>query len=219
MRIQILISKKSWATEKIGLIKKILSKFNKNIVIIDNHKNLRKNYDINILFSYFKIIEKKYLNRSKKNIVIHASDLPYGRGMSPLTWQILKGKTKVIFSLIEANEKMDEGKVFYKKSVKIPKNVLFDEIKRIQLESSLNLILKFLNKYKSTGKFPVNSPQKGRSYYFKIRTKADSRLNINKSLKSQFNHLRVCDPKNYPPYFVIGGKKFIIEIRQEILKK
>jgi len=219
MKIQILISKKSWAKEKIDLIKKILSKFSKNIVIINSHKNLRKNYDINILFSYFKIIEKKYLDRSKKNIVIHASNLPYGRGMSPLTWQILEGKTKIIFSLIEANEKMDEGKIFYKKNVKIPRNVLFDEIKKIQLETSLKLILKFLNKYKSTGKFPITTPQKGKSYYFKIRTQTDSKLDIDKSLRSQFNHLRVCDPKHYPSFFIINKKKFIIRIHKEILKK
>jgi len=219
MKIQILISKKSWATEQINLIKKILSKFDKNILIIDNHKNLRKNYDINIILSYFKIIKKRYLDKSKKNIVIHASNLPYGRGMSPLTWQILKGKTKVVFSLIEANEKMDEGKVYYKQKVKIPKDVLFNEIKKIQLESSLRLIFKFLDKYKNTGQFPINHSQKGKPYYFKLRTKIDSKLNIDKSLRSQFNHLRVCDSANYPSYFIINKKKFIIEVRKEISRK
>ena len=197
MKIQILISKKSWATKQINLIKKILSKFDKNIVIISDHKNLRNNYDINIIFSYFKIIEKKYLNKSKKNIVIHASNLPYGRGMSPLTWQILKGKTTVIFTLIESNEKMDEGRIYYKKKIKIPKDVLFNEIKKIQLESSLGLIFKFLGKYKKTGRFPASFLQKGSPYYFKLRTKIHSKLNINKSIRSQFNHIRVCDPENY----------------------
>tara|TARA_B110000977_G_C11080774_1_gene492854 strand:+ start:2434 stop:3093 length:660 start_codon:yes stop_codon:yes gene_type:complete len=219
MKIQILISKKSWATKQINLIKKILSKFDKNIVIISDHKNLRNNYDINIIFSYFKIIEKKYLNKSKKNIVIHASNLPYGRGMSPLTWQILKGKTTVIFTLIEANEKMDEGKIYYKKKIKIPKDVLFNEIKKIQLESSLGLIFKFLGKYKKTGRFPVSFLQKGSPYYFKLRTKIHSKLNINKSIRSQFNHIRVCDPENYPSYFIINKKKFVINVHKEIFKK
>jgi|TARA_B110000014_G_scaffold241187_1_gene209840 hypothetical protein len=41
MKIQILISKKPWMIEKINLIKKIQSKFDKNIVIINNHKNLK----------------------------------------------------------------------------------------------------------------------------------------------------------------------------------
>ena len=103
--------------------------FDDKIRIIREHKLLNKNYDINIIFSYFKILDKKYLCRSKNNLVVHASNLPKGRGMSPLTWQILKGKSSIIFSLIEANENMDEGRYYFKKKVKIPKYYLFDEIK------------------------------------------------------------------------------------------
>ena len=93
---------------------------------------------------HLKILDKKFLNRSKSNLVIHASNLPNGRGMSPLTWQILDGKSLITFSLIEVNEKMDEGKYYFKKKVRIPKHYLFDEIKKLQLDQALILIIKFL---------------------------------------------------------------------------
>lgn len=215
MKIQLLVSKKSWATKKLSLIKKILLKFDKKIKIINNHKNLKNKYDVNIIFSYFKIIEKKYLKRSKKNIVIHASDLPHGRGMSPLTWQILKGKTKIIFSLIEVNEKIDEGEIYYKRKVNIPNNILFDEIKKIQFNVSLKFISRFLGQYKKTKKFPKSFKQVGKTHYFKRRSAIDSKLDINKSLKSQFNLLRVCDSENYPSYFIFNKKKFKLKIYDE----
>jgi len=104
MKIQILISKNSWAAKYKSLIKKNLNKFSNNIIFLSDHTKLKGKYDINIIFSYFKIIKNKYLIKSKYNLVPHESDLPKGRGMSPLTWQIIKGKEMITFSLFEASE-------------------------------------------------------------------------------------------------------------------
>ena len=57
--------------------------------------------------------------------------------------------------------------------------------------------------------------QKGKTSYFKKRTPKDSRLNINGSIKSQFNLLRICDNENYPAYFVFKKKKYILKIFKE----
>ena len=92
MKIQILISKNSWANEFKTIIKKNLKSFSKKIIFIDNHGKIKKNYDVNIIFSYFKLIPKYYLDKSKINLIPHESNLPKGKGMSPLTWQILKKK-------------------------------------------------------------------------------------------------------------------------------
>jgi len=143
MKIQILISKSSWAANYKDYLKKRLKKYSKNIKFLDNHNYLIKNYDINIIFSYFKLIPKKYLKRSRCNIIPHESDLPKGKGMSPLTWQILENKKKIFFSLIEASEKIDEGLIYYKKKIKIKNNLLFSEIKKIQLIENIKLIENF----------------------------------------------------------------------------
>ena len=58
MKIQILISRSSWANSYKKEILTKLKTFSRDIKILENHKKLKKNYDINIIFSYFKIIQK-----------------------------------------------------------------------------------------------------------------------------------------------------------------
>jgi len=212
MNIQILISKNSWANNYSKDIKKKLKKYTKNLLILNNHKKLKSKYDINIIFSYFKIIEKKYLEKSNYNLVTHDSDLPKGRGMSPVTWEILKGKSEITLSLIEANEKMDAGAIYFKKKIKIDKGLVFNEIKKIQFNSNMDLIIKFLKFYKKNKTAPSSKKQKGVATYYKLRKPADSRININKSLKSQFNLMRVCDYENYPCHFYFNKKKYLINL-------
>ena len=214
MKIQILISKSSWAKDYQNKIKTKISKFTSNIKLINNHKNLKKNYDINVIFSYFRKIPPKYLKLSKINLIPHESDLPKGKGMSPLTWQILSGKKKIFFSLIEASSKIDSGLIYYKKEINIPKYVLFDELKKIQLNENLKLITKFIRFYAKNNEAPKGKKQKGRGTFFKKRSPEDSEIKINKSVLSQFNLLRSADDKNYPAFFNIYGKKYFINIKK-----
>ena len=212
MKIQISISKSSWAKDYQNKIKTKISKFSSNVKVMHSHKNLKKNYDINIIFSYFKKVPSKYLKFSKINLIPHESDLPEGRGMSPLTWQILKGKKKVFFSLIEASSKIDNGLIYYKKEIKIPKHILFDELKKLQLNKNLELITKFIRFYNKYNKAPRGKKQKGRVTTFKKRSPKDSKIKINKSVLSQFDLLRSVDDKNYPAFFYIYGKKYFLKI-------
>lgn len=215
MKIQILISKSSWANKYKKNIISHLSNYSKNIKIFNDHKNLKKDYDINIIFSYFKIIPKKYLIKSKVNLVPHESNLPLGKGMSPLTWQILKNKKRIYFSLIEASSSVDSGKIYFKKRVIIPKSFLFDEIKKIQFKENLKLILKFIKIYKKSKKIQLGQNQKGESTFYKKRTPIDSEINIKKSIISQFNLFRVVDNKNYPAFFKLYGKKYYLRINKK----
>ena len=212
MKIQILISKGSWANKYRNDIRSRFKKFSNTIKILDNHKKLNKKYDINIIFSYFKIIPKKYLLYSKNNLITHESKVPKGKGMSPLTWQILKNKTKIFFSLIEADTKIDSGTIYYQKKVKIKKDLLFDEIKKIQLIENLKLLEKFLKFLKKKKRAPKSFIQIGKSTYLKRRVPKDSKIDINDSIRNQFNLLRVSDNKNYPAFFKIYGKKYKINI-------
>ena len=212
MKIQILISKNSWAIDYQSKIKTKISKFSSDVKLIHSHKILKKNYDINIIFSYFKKIPLKYLKLSKINLIPHESDLPKGKGMSPLTWQNLRGKKKIFFSLIEASSKIDSGLIYYKKEIDIPKHILFDELKKLQLNENLKLLIKFIKFYAKNNKAPNGKKQKGKSTFFKKRSPKDSKIKINKSVLSQFNLLRSVDNKNYPAFFYMYGKKYLIKI-------
>ncbi len=213
MKISILISKKSWANKYQKHIKKKLSKFSKQIFFLDNHKKIKRNNYVNIIFSYFNLIDKKYLIRSKFNIIPHESNLPNGKGMSPLTWQIINGKKKITFSLIEASTKIDSGYIYLQKKISIPEHYVFDEIKKLQLEINLKLISQFLKTLK-TYKFVTSYKQKGNSSYFAKRTPKDHEINIKKSIQSQIDILRTSDNEYYPSFFKYKKKKFRIKIEK-----
>ena len=215
MKIQILISNNSWANNYKYYIKKKLSQYTKKILFLKDHKDIKKNYDINIIFSYFKKIEKKQLKLSKYNLILHESDLPKGRGMSPISWQVLQGKKNIVFSLIDASEKIDAGKIYYKKKVKFNGTELFEDIKKSQLINNLQLLEKFIRNLIKHNKPPKSKKQKGRPTYYSLRSSSDSELKINKSIKSQMNLMRICDFNNYPAFFYYNKKKFLIKLSKK----
>ena len=52
------------------------------------------------------------------------------------------------------------------------------------------------------------------SFYPK-RNASDSELDINKTIKEQFNILRIVDNNEYPAFFYIDGKKFFLKVYAE----
>ena len=39
--------------------------------------------------------------------MIHESDLPHGKGWSPIQWQILEGSDSITITLLDAEDKVD----------------------------------------------------------------------------------------------------------------
>ena len=147
MKIQVLTSKNSWLFENKVLIKKGNKIWNK-VNIITDYKKINKKYDAVVMLSYYKILPDKFLNICKYNFVVHESDLPKGRGFSPLYKQIQIGKKKITFSLFECSKKMDQGKIYLKKNYYFKKTLIYDEIKVKQIECAKNLIETFIKKNK-----------------------------------------------------------------------
>ena len=56
--------------------------------------------------------------------------------------------------------------------------------------------------------------QTGDESVYPRRTPKDSELDINKTIKEQFNLLRIVDNEKYPAFFEIGGKRYEIKIKE-----
>ena len=134
--------------------------------------------------------------------------MPLGRGFAPVQWQILKNKNKITVCLISINEKIDQGDIILKSIITFRGDELSDEIRFKQATASILLIKKFLKKFPHY----ILTKQKGKSTFYRRRNKFDSELNLNQSIKKQFNLLRICDNENYPAYFVFKKKKYVIKI-------
>jgi len=214
MKIQLLTSKNSWLNlNKKKFINDYFKKFTKQISIIYDFKKISKDTDLCIILSYYRIIPKKYLELTEHNLIVHESNLPNGKGFSPLYWQILEGKNRITFTLFEATKKIDAGKFYFKKKFLFKKILLFNEIKNLQIKYALELISKFIKKYKKTGQVKSYS-QIGKSSFYKKRNINMSKLNLKRSINDQINLLRICDNKKFPAFFYYGGKKFTIKIKK-----
>ena len=193
-------------------IKKYLKKFNfcfykKYNFYIDYKLDIKNKYELVFILNYTKILKIKNLTKSL-NLVVHSSKLPKDKGFAPMQNQILRGNNTIHFTLFEATEKVDSGDVFFRSKVKVKGHELNEELRKIQALKTLELINRFLKKYPNVKK----SKQKGMSSFNNRRKKVDSRIDINKSIKQQFNLLRICDNDKYPAYFKYKKKIFIIKI-------
>ena len=156
------------------------------------------------------IVSSDILMRNRHNLVVHESDLPSGRGWSPLTWQILEGKNKISITLFEDQKEVDSGIIYLQKILKFKGSELIVELRRIQAEASMALCLKFIQNYSKIVKEAF--PQNGKPTYYQKRTVADSRLDVDKTIRDQFNLLRVVDNEKYPAFFEMNGKTYILKI-------
>lgn len=176
-----------------------------------NHEDMCVSYDIVFILSYHRIIEKKYLDKNKHNIVIHASELPKGKGWAPMFWQILEGKSKIIFSMFEASLGVDDGDIYMKDILNLTGYELNQELRYKQANLIIEMCLKF---YISYNQYKVTSKQEGYESFYEKRTLKDSELDINKSIDTQFNLLRIVDNEDYPAFFEKDGKKYILKIEE-----
>jgi methionyl-tRNA formyltransferase len=191
-------------------IEEILSKFSKNVRFFKKHDKVM-NGDILFILGCDKILKSQILKKHKYNLVIHPSKLPKGRGGAALFWDILKGKKTFYITMFNANDKIDKGDIVLVKKFSLAGNELHDEIRKVQAKTTLKLIDEFLKLHKKI-KFRT---QKGKSSYYSPRKPKDSELNVNKSLKENFNLLRICSNENYPAFFIYRKKKYILKIFEE----
>ena len=184
---------------------------NKYIFKISKNPNSIRKQDIIFPLSYTKILSDSFLKKHGLVLIIHPSKLPNDRGFAALQNQILKNKNKIHISLIKAEKKVDTGPIYYQNSFILNGTELSDEIRNIQGLQFLSIIKNFLIKYPKVR----SKKQKGKGNFNKRRYPKDSQLNIHKTIKQQFNHLRINDNKIYPSFFYYKGQKYIIKIFKE----
>ena len=166
--------------------------------------------DILCLLACERIFNDLHLN--KKNLVVHESALPKGKGWSPVSWQVLAGSKRIPVTLFEASKKIDSGVIYDQRDIVLLGDELWPEIKRKQGTITIQLILDFVKNY------PNNNgvPQRGEESFYKKRNLESSELDITKSIEDQFNLLRICDNERYPAFFILNGVKYYLKIDKQL---
>ncbi len=182
-----------------------------NEILLARTKSELKFGDILFLISCNEMIDKCIRDKFKVTLVLHASDLPEGRGWSPHIWKIIEGSSEIVVSLLEAEDTVDSGRIWSKKKINIPNHSLWNEINELIFNAELDLMDFAVREYSSVE--PYEQRDIPPSYYPK-RSPDDSRLDPSQSIECLFNQMRVCDPKRFPAKFELFGQDYKITLKK-----
>lgn len=181
-------------------------------VVILRKKDELTSGDVLFLISCIEMIPEKLRNAYRHCIVLHASDLPKGRGWSPHVWAILEGAAEITVSAINAEDKIDSGAIWAKRSFSVAPHELSDEINTSLFSTEIELMNEVLSMIARDAK---PKPQMDQFVtYYPRRTPSDSELDPNSSLAEQFNKIRICDPQRYPAFFSMHGYRYAVSLKK-----
>lgn len=167
--------------------------------------------DILFLVSCSQMIRDRERSRYKTTLVLHASDLPRGRGWSPHIWAILGGADQITVSLLEARDPVDTGAIWFKRKFELEGHELLPEINAKLFDAELALMFQAVEQFDSVRpKEQAGDP----GPYMAKRSSVDSELDPNKTIAEQFDLLRVIDSRRYPAFMNHRGKKYLIRIEK-----
>ena len=187
---------KKWISEQQGV----------HQVELVRRKNELSGGDILFLISCAEIVGQTDRSAYRATLVLHASDLPRGRGWSPHIWQLIEGADEIILSLLEAEDKVDSGRIWKKLNFSVPKHALWDEINARLFEVEIELIDFAVSEFEQV--LPATQDPAIEPSYYPRRTPAESQIDASQSISSQFDRIRVCDPNRFPAFFELRGKKY-----------
>lgn len=154
-----------------------------------------------IFFPHWSWIVSSEIHENFRCVLFHITDLPFGRGGSPLQNLISRGIYQTKISAVEMSERVDAGRIYLKHDLDISvgsASEIFRKASQIIFSSMIPQIIK--NSIKP-------EEQIGEATYFK-RLGSDSG-NFNKlspsNLDQAYDLIRMLDAEGYPRAFVTIG--------------
>lgn len=166
--------------------------------------------DVCFLLSLSRIVPASVRARNTHTLVVHGSDLPRGRGWSPMSWQVLEGASEIPMTLFEAEDGVDSGVIYLQEHFALDGTELVEELRALVAASTVRLCRRFAAEY--PGVVTGARAQAGEPSFYARRRPEDSRLDPELSLREQLNLLRVVDNKRYPAFFDVDGQRYYLQI-------
>ena len=109
--IQILVDNDSWILPFVDRLRDEISQLGHRCRVV-RHADQIESGDIVFLLGCTRMVSQSVLKRNARNLVVHESRLPAGRGFAPMSWQVLEGKREIEVCLLEAAGHADAGDVY-----------------------------------------------------------------------------------------------------------
>lgn len=162
-----------------------------------DEENLRRINPRYIFFPHWSWKVPPGIFRQFECVCFHMTDVPFGRGGSPLQNLILRGFKQTKVSALRMTDKMDAGPVYMKEPLSLSGRA--QEI----FERCAELVLDMAERMAEQCPEPV--PQTGEVISFSRRTPAMSRLPDSAEPESLHDFIRMLDADTYPPAFIEQG--------------
>ena len=199
----ILLSEKKWHVD----LFQILKENSTNDWVLINNKidfnlgNLIKIKPTTIFIPHWSHIIPASIYDNFNCIVFHMTDLPYGRGGSPLQNLIVKGNKKTKISALKVKKGIDTGDIYLKEDL-----LLYGSAQEIFLRATKIIfnMIKVIIKNDLKAK-----PQEGDIVPFKRRKPEDGNIYDLNDIEKVYDYIRMLDAEGYPNAFLkIGNLKF-----------
>ena len=177
-----------------------------NIMVIESREELKLdiiqkfNPDY-IFFPHWSYIIKEEIFEQFPCVVFHMTDLPYGRGGSPLQNLIVRGHKETKLSAIKVTRQLDAGPIYGKETLSLEGTAtdIYKRASKIIFAKMIPMILQ---------ERPEPIPQSGEITTFARRKPEESELRSDMNLSTIYDYIRMLDAEGYPnAYVMLGDKK------------
>ena len=150
-----------------------------------------------VFFPHWSHIIPVSVFQSFECVIFHMTDLPFGRGGSPLQNLIAQGIYETQVSALKCVEEVDSGPIYLKRPLNL--HGAAEEIYLRASETVENMILEIIKKNTQP------TAQIGEPTFFKRRKPEQGNLLDAKSLEQVFDLIRMLDADGYPNAFINVG--------------
>jgi len=198
----VICTQKSWNIENA----KSFAEKNKDFyetTVITSKEELRAEFlsEINpefVFFPHWSYLIPESIFGTWNCVVFHMTDLPFGRGGSPLQNLIVRGMKETKLSAIRVEAGLDTGDVYLKEDLDLSGTA--DQILRRASGIIFSKMIPTLLE-----KNPVPVPQSGEVVSFQRRKPEDGCLLPDMSPETIYDYIRMLDGEGYPPAFLEMG--------------
>lgn len=159
-------------------------------------KNLNPRF---VFFPHWSWIIPRKIFENFECVVFHMTDLPFGRGGSPLQNLIERGIYETKISALKVVKDLDAGPIYFKRDLTLEGSAteIFCRASDIIFHEMIPEIIK---------NEPKLTPQKGKTTIFKRRIPEQSNISNLTTSTKVYDYIRMLDAEGYPPAFVETSK-------------
>ena len=196
----LVVTIKQWNLEA---YEKYISKLEGNWSLITDKKdltlkNIRKINPRYIFFPHWSWIVPKEITDNYDCVCVHMTDLPYGRGGSPLQNLIIKGHKVTKLTALKMTQELDTGDVYHKVCLG-----LSGSAQEIFIDGAYKAyeLIKFIIENE-----PQPHPQEGKVVTFNRRKPSQSEIPKDITIDKFYDYIRMLDANTYPAAYINYGE-------------